>query len=304
MIIDILKLARPRTWPFIVLSFTIGWLLTGVALSLEFFAGLLIYIILVANVNLVNAYTDIEEDKLNLPHRVRIIERVGPKKIIFVAAALYLIATFIAIFLPFWFLIIYLIALFDTIFYSLPPLRFKARHIIGMIAFAGAVFFPALGAWTLYNDIITTPIIIFFLGYWFITYGTIKNLPDYEGDKRIGLRTSATIFDTRKKAVMFAVTLLLSPYLILLFLLLFNLIEFKFVYLFLGLPLVSFVCYKALKAKAYQTLEKMHTYGLVYAVIFLALTLFIISLTIYSVIFLVLLLSILFLILKTRFDSR
>ena len=303
-IINLLKLARPRTWIFIILSFTIGWLLTGSILSINFFIGLIVYILLVANVNLVNVYTDIEEDRINLPHRIKMIERVGLKKLVYSFTILYAIATLLALTLPFWFFVVYLIAFFDTVSYSLEPLRFKKRPILSLITFSGAVFFPLIGGWTLTNDIFSISALIFFLGYWFLTYGTIKNLPDFKGDKIAGLRTSATVFSTRRKAVGVASALLLSSYVILFLLLLFNYIEYKFALLFLLLPVISIICYKALKAKTYESLEKLHTYGLIYADVFLSLTLVIISPTIYSFIFLVVLLSLQSLILKTRFDSR
>ena len=304
MFIEMLKLSRPRTWMFEILSYAIGYLLAGGTFSVIVMTGFIIYILWVCGVNLINAYTDIKEDKINLPHRYKIIKRVGFKKFLYVSLLLFALTALVASFMPLWFLITYLIAVFIAIFYSMPPLRFKSRSIIGMIVFCTPVLFPLIGAWSLFNSINSIPTIIFFLGYWFITYGTIKNLPDYDGDKKIGIKNSATMFSTRKKAIVFAVILLLSPFLILPFLILFNFIELKFLLLFLWLPLISLICFKALKAKTFETLEKLHTYGLIYAVGFLSLTLLIVSLTFYSLIFLILSIFFLFLILKTKFDSR
>src|SRR3989442_2157042 len=51
---------------------------------------------------------------------------------------------------------------------------------------------------------------------WFMfTYGTVKNLPDYFGDMKAGIRTSATIFKNVRKAVLFSATLLSTPYIFL-----------------------------------------------------------------------------------------
>lgn len=304
MLIEILKLARPRTWFFAILSYAIGYLLSRGVLSFTVIVGFIVYIIWVAGVNLINAYTDIKEDKVNLPHRYKMVKNIGYKKVFYISLLLFSLTSIVTSFMPMWFLITYLIAVFIAIFYSMPPLRFKSRSIIGMIVFCTPVLFPLIGTWSLFDSIYNIPSIIFFLGYWFITYGTIKNLPDYEGDKKIGIKNSATMFSTRKEAVNFAVIILLSPFLILPFLILSNFIELKFILLFLWLPLIAIICSKALKAKNFETLEKLHTYGLIYAVGFLSLTVLIVSFTFYSLIFLVLALFILFLILKTKFDSR
>jgi 4-hydroxybenzoate polyprenyltransferase len=266
--------------------------------------GLTSYILLVANVNLINAYTDVEEDKINLPYRVKLIKKIGYRKLPLIFTSIFIIAILLASLLPFWFLVVFIIAMFDTIFYSLKPLRFKSNPILGLVAFAGAVFFPLVGSWTLHGSIYNIPPIIFFLGYSFLVYGTIKNLPDYEGDKKAGLKTSATIFSTRKKAILFATILLISPYLILLLLILSEYVDYNFILLFTGLPFISLICYKALKTKSFEKLEKLHTYGLIYQVGFLSLAFWIISPTIYSLILLTIILSLLFFILRTKFDSR
>jgi 4-hydroxybenzoate polyprenyltransferase len=304
MFINILKLSRPRTWAFVLLSFLIGWSLTGSEFSLNFLIGLVGYILLVANVNLLNSYTDIEEDKINLPHRVKYIEKIGYKKLPFIVSTIYLLSIIIVYFLPFWFFVIFILAVLDNAFYSLEPLRFKASPLLSLLSFSGAVFFPLVGAWTIVNDISNTPIIIFFLGYSFLVYGTVKNIPDYEGDKKARLRTTATIFKKREDAIKFATILLLSPYVILLVLVLSKLLEYKFALLFLWLPIILMICQKALKAKSFERLEKLHTYGFIYQVGFLSLAFLIVSPNIFSLTILALVFIIQSLIIKTRFDSR
>src|SRR5437879_8331739 len=53
------------------------------------------------------------------------------------------------------------------------------------------------------------------LTYFMFTYGTVKNLPDYSGDKKAGTRTSATIFHSLANAVRFSGILVFTPYILL-----------------------------------------------------------------------------------------
>jgi 4-hydroxybenzoate polyprenyltransferase len=304
MIVDLLKLSRPRTWAFVILAFFIGWSLTGSPLTMSFLIGLLAYLMLVGNVNLLNSYTDIEEDRINVPHRTKYIEKIGYDKLPFIVSTIYLLSILMVYFLPFWFFVTFIIAVLDNAFYSIKPFRFKANPMLSLLSFSGAVFFPMLGAWTISRSIFDTPLIIFFLSYAFLVYGTVKNIPDYEGDKRTGLKTTATIFKKRESAIKFASVLLLSPYVALLLLILYNLLDSKFSILFISLPLIIWICKKTLQSKSFEKLEKLHTYGFLYQVSFLSLAYLIISPSLVSVSLLFIMFLIQFLIIKTRFDSR
>jgi 4-hydroxybenzoate polyprenyltransferase len=303
-LMDLVKLARPRTWFFIVFSFVIGWLLSGAALSGRFFVGLTISLIGVVNVNLLNAYTDQEEDHVNLPHRVAMLDRVGERNLIAVIAALYGVATLLAVVMPFWYKVVYVVSAFDAIFYSLPPLRLKGGPISSLVSFAGAVFLPAVGAWTLEYDLMSTPSVIFFLGYVFLTYCTLKNIPDYDGDKLAGLRTSATIFSSKKTASYAATALLLSPYPLLVGLTSLGIMEAKFNLLLWLLPVIGYISRGVINAETYEEHEKFHTLGLVYMVAFLVSTLLIISPTLRTLGLITGLLAMQSIILKAKIDSR
>jgi 4-hydroxybenzoate polyprenyltransferase len=258
----------------------------------------------VVNVNLLNAYTDQEEDLINLPHRVAMLDRVGEKNLIAVTVALYGAATLLTLTMPFWYKGIYIISAFDAIVYSLPPLRLKGGPISSLVSFAGAVFLPAVGAWTLEKDIASTPPVILLLGYIFLTYCTLKNIPDYDGDRLAGLRTSATIFSTKKEASYAATALLLSPYPLLVALTSLRVIEAKFNVLLLFLPAIVYISYGVIKADTYEEHEKFHTLGLIYMLALLVLTLLIIAPTLNTVGLIAGLLSVQSIILKTKLDSR
>lgn len=303
-LLDLVKLARPRTWFFIVFSYVIGWLLSGAALSGKFVVGLTISLIGVVNVNLLNAYTDQEEDLINLPHRVAMLDRVGEKNLIAVIAVLYGAATLLTVAMPFWYKVVYIVSAFDAIFYSLPPLRLKGGPISSLVSFAGAVFLPAVGAWTLENDIMSTPAVIIFLGYVFLTYCTLKNIPDYDGDRLAGLRTSATIFSSKKKASYAATALLLSPYPLLVALTSLGIIETKFNVLLWLLPVIGYIAHGIIKAETYEVYERFHTLGLIYVVAFLVSTLLIISPSLNTLGLIIGLLAVQSVILKAKIDSR
>jgi 4-hydroxybenzoate polyprenyltransferase len=53
----------------------------------------------------------------------------------------------------------------------------------------------------------------FFLTLWFMAKGTFKNVPDYDGDRAAGVRTSATSCATRRGAALVATTATLLAYL-------------------------------------------------------------------------------------------
>lgn len=297
-----LKLARPRTWIFVVLSYIIGW--SGISLSFDFFAGMIAFIMLVVNVNLLNAYTDVEEDSKNLPFRVNLVEQIGQRNLLRLCALLYLIAIAIAILLSILFFLVFIVAMLDTIFYSVKPLRLKANPVLSLLAFSGAVFFPSLGGLVLNGYLQQKLILIFLLSYFFLVYGTIKNIPDFEGDKKAGLKTTATIFDTRKKAIQFAMVLLLSPYFLLSILLITNALNSIFSVLLLFLPWVCLLCYKLIGAEEFDKLEKLHTYGFFYQTGILLTSLLLIDPSVLTIVLSVATLIILITIQFLRLDSR
>ena len=303
-LVNVIKLARPRTWFFIYYSYIIGWILGGPIITPLFFLGLTICVLSTANVNLLNAYTDIEEDQVNLPNRVMMVDRLGLTNLKNLVVLLYGFTTVLALVMPFWFKVVYIASVFDTVFYSLEPLRLKARPLLSMISFSGAVLLPGVASWTLNNDLASTPPLLLFLGFMFFTYCVLKNLPDYDGDKLANLRTSATMFNTREQASRVAAVILSSPFLVLAGLLGYGILAPKYGLLFVLLPVVLYLGRLAIEGDSYETLEKLHTLGLVYVVLFLVLTLLITTPTVSAVGFIATTLFIQASILKNKIDSR
>jgi 4-hydroxybenzoate polyprenyltransferase len=114
------------------------------------------------------------------------------------------------------------------------------------------------------------------------TYGTVKNLPDYFGDMKAGIRTSATIFKNVKKAVLFSSTLLSTPFILLVAFVSLGLLEPIYIADLALIPLFAFIITEMLKAKDTTGLEKAHTFGFFYAISFLLFTFLLTSPTIQS----------------------
>ena len=300
----VVKIARPRTWAFIILAFMIGWSLTGSSFSIKYVIGMVIFVLLVACVNIINAYTDYDEDRINLPQRVKMVEQIGYKRLPFIVAILSIFCSILSLAVSLQFFVIFMIALFNGLFYSLKPLRFKSNPVLSLVSFSGAVIFPLLGAWVITRELLNIPLLFVWLGYSFLVYGTIKNLPDYWGDKEAGLKTSATVFNTRKKAITVATFLLLSPYALLVVFVILNILEYKFLWLMTLVPFVVLICYRALTQSDTKSLEKLHTYGFFYEVGALCLILFLVTNLLYATIIVSITLSVTYVIQKIKFDSR
>ncbi|HEX4921556.1 MAG TPA: UbiA family prenyltransferase, partial [Candidatus Bathyarchaeia archaeon] len=172
---------------------------------------------------------------------------------------------------------------FNSIFYSARPLRFKARPTLSLISFSGAVGLAFLSGVSIVSSINLLNPVFLLVTYFMLTYGTVKNLPDYSGDKKAGTRTSATIFSTMKGAVRFSGIFLFTPYILLT-----SLVTLGFlspIYLAdLGLALIlALIVAKMLKAKSSQELEKAHTIGFFYAISFILFTIVLTSPTLASI---------------------
>ena len=204
-LIGIIKLGRPRTWVFSIMAFYIGWALTNNLSYLDLMTGVIIFSFCTGGTNLINAYSDIKEDSINLPKRVKLVNKIGRENVLLYSLAFFIIAFIFSMRFNYQFIIIYIITTFFAIFYSIPPFRFKSNAFFATVIFSGPVFFGLMCGWfsIIKNSFLDIPLLIIFLGYWFLTYGTIKNLPDYYGDKTAGIRNSATIFSTIKKSSYF-----------------------------------------------------------------------------------------------------
>ena len=263
----ILVLGRPRTWFFSYFACLAGLAMGSQTPSLFVtVVALVLFSVTTAATNQLNAYTDRDEDEENLPGRVSMVDYVGPTRLRNVALGSFMAVVFVAFWLDTVFGVVMTVAALDCIFYSMPPLRLKARPLASLMAFSGAFGFPLVAGYLLTSPTISLPPIVAIMTFWFFTYGAVKNLPDYHGDKEAGLRTPATIFDTRRDAVVFAAALLLTPFPLILGAALSGLIATKYLLLLVFLLFLVYLLKKTFDSDTAKELEIAHTDGFFYAV--------------------------------------
>lgn len=203
-------LGRPRTCVPGLFAYVIGLAYTGPIEPepLVFVGGLLAFLVgLLANLS--NTYTDVAEDCLNLPGRMWLLYLFGRRRLGIVTAALSLLMAGLALLYGIEFFAFVVIGLVLLHQYSFRPLRMKGRPWLGLYVFAQAVVGPFLiGYFGGLRDVrwpdLPEAAMLGFLFLWFVSKGMFKNVPDYDGDRRAGLRTSATVFSSRQRAAWFA----------------------------------------------------------------------------------------------------
>ena len=280
----IVRLSRPRTWTFAAASFILGYTFSGGASLLQMGLGLAVAGLVTAATNVVNAYADRREDAVNQPSRVFWVEQVGPHGTIASIAALYALAFAVSLLLGPLFMLVLAVGVFNSVFYSLPPLRFKARPSLSLVSFSGAVGLAFLSGVSIVGTINLLNPLFLLLTYFMLTYGTVKNLPDYSGDKKAGTRTTATVFRTLHGAVRFSGILLFTPYILLVSLVSVGVLAP--IYLAdLGMAFIlAIIVNRMIKSKSSQDLEKAHTVGFFYAISFILLTIVLTAPTLGSVV--------------------
>jgi 4-hydroxybenzoate polyprenyltransferase len=226
----VLALGRPRTCIPGLICYALGVSYTGPASAAAVIAGGVLAFLIGFIANLHNAYTDLEEDALNLPGRGYLLLVIGYRRLPRILAAI--TAGMVAASVPlgaefFLFMVLAQIGLNQ---YSAPPFRTKSRPILGLWVFAQAVVFPFLfGVLLAPRELLFALVsralggelapasaadafdslrglaMLAFLTVWFMAKGLVKNVPDYYGDRAAHIRTSATMFVSYRSAATFAV---------------------------------------------------------------------------------------------------
>jgi len=246
--------------------------------------GLAVAGLVTAATNVVNAYADRREDTVNQPSRVFWVEQIGTHGTLLSIIVLYTLAFAASLFLGPLFMLVLAAGVFNSIFYSIRPLRFKARPTLSLVSFSGSVGLAFLSGMSIVGPINLLNPVFLLVTYFMLTYGTVKNLPDYSGDKKAGTRTTATVFQSMGSAVRFSGILLFTPYLLLTAMIATGLLAP--IYLAdLGMAaILAMIVARMMKAKSSQELEKTHTIGFFYAISFLLFTLVLASPTLVSII--------------------
>lgn len=202
----LLKTSRPRFWLYLVgpVLFASGLAATQGVISLPILALLLLYFSWPANylVYAINDLFDYETDKHNpKKHTKEFLLR--PKQHNFVKHILVLIGVIsvsVLILLPtaswVWLLLFWLL----SVFYSAPPLRFKARPVLDaysnfLYIVPGLVYVTAVGL-----DPLQQPLLLLAAALWSAGMHTYSAIPDIKEDTRAGITTTAVWLSVKKAA--------------------------------------------------------------------------------------------------------
>ena len=278
------RLSGPRTWVFPSFSFILGYAIGGGGQLSQIGIGIAVASLVTAATNIVNAYADRKEDATNQPQRLFWLGQIGSRQIATSLVVLYSGAAALAVYLGPLFTLVLGFGILNSIFYSLPPLRFKAKPFVSLVSFSGALGLPFLGGLSIRGSLDFLNPMLWLLTWFMFTYGTVKNLPDYFGDLKAGVRTSATIFKNVRKAVLFSATLLSTPFIFLVGLVAIGFLGPIYIADLALVPLLIFILSEMLRAKDSAGLEKAHTLGFFYAISFLLFTLVLTSPTLQSLV--------------------
>src|SRR6266566_3986177 len=191
----VLRLSRPRTWTFAASSFILGYMLAGGSSLFQMALGLAVAGLVTAATNVVNAFADRKEDAVNQPRRVFWIDQIGLPGTITSLLILYGMAIAASILLGPLFMLVLAAGIFNSIFYSVRPLRFKARPFVSLVSFSGAVGLAFLSGVSVIGSVnLFTPYILLTA---FIAVGSLA--PIYLADLGMGL-IFAVIFSRMLKA--------------------------------------------------------------------------------------------------------
>lgn len=289
---------------FAIVSYLFAYLEGNSLVEWQMLLGMAVFALGTGATNMINAYTDKSEDSVNNPFRLNWIRRFGITNLTRAIIATYSLTILLSLPLGLAFTSVVFLSIADSVFYSLPPIRLKKNPITALLAFSGAVALPFLAGRVVIGRLRLLDPWFYLFTVFMLTYGTVKNVPDFLGDELAGLKTTATAFKDFRKAVTVSTVLLLAPYLLIVLFVVTGVLD-KVYLLNLSLLVVPlYWAHENVQSNRREVLEKLHTLGFLYALSFLLFNLIlrypaVISLTItVSVYFVTLLVT------KLNVDSR
>lgn len=272
----LIMLGRPRTCIPGLIAFALGFSYTGAPPSGRMVLGALLAFSIGFSANLHNTATDVHEDSRNLPGRMLLLSKLGYRRLLGFTRGLGALMMLGAVLLGWYFAVFMALAVVGLHQYSSPPFRSKGRPLAGIWVFAQAVVFPFLFGWTtapgrmlpVLLEALVAPLTGWappppdaarqsfrylgmwaFLTVWFMAKGAFKNIPDFEGDRAAGVRTSATVWSTQRTAALVAAGATVSAYLCLGGLVVLGLERPRVLFSLLWLVPVSVNCVCVVRAK-------------------------------------------------------
>src|SRR5207245_3508629 len=195
------RLSGPRTLVFPSFSFILVYAVGGGGQLSQICIGIAVASLVTAATNIVNAFADRKEDATNQPQRLFWLGQIGSRQITASLVVLYSSAAALAIYLGPVFTLVLGFGILNSIFYSLPPLRFKSKPLASLASFSGALGLPFIGGLGVRGSLDLLNPMLWLLTWFMFTYGTVKNLQDYFGEMKVGIRTDITIYEILKNVV-------------------------------------------------------------------------------------------------------
>jgi len=251
---QLLKLSRPRFWFYLAGPFMVGFVSGADSLTdfgLVFFI-LLFYFLFIANVMLygVNDLADESIDILNVKKEEKEL-RVNSKNrnfIKFIVIISLLLSFFVFLLISKESYLLFVLFLFLSVFYSLPPFRFKT---VPFLDFLSNTLYVIPGFIAFYEVTLVYPDWIFVISsvLWAGAMHLFSAILDIQPDKEAGISTTA-VYLGLKKSLLLCLTLWLSAW----FLLFYSGFLGHLIYIFLVYPILPL--YVLLKKKV--DLEKIY----------------------------------------------
>lgn len=197
LIPELIKVSRPRSWPYVFAPFLIGLLASPTEQLIQWqtlFYGL--YFLFPANLTIygINDIFDYKTDKLN-GQKLNYDSLAAPRNRAALWIAIAIVNAPMLVVLP-WAPIYARLAmasfLFFSIFYSAPPIRAKARPFFDS-AFNILFLFPGLLGFYLGGGITPSWAAVWAAALWYMALHAYRAVPDIEIDRGADLRTIATV---------------------------------------------------------------------------------------------------------------
>jgi 4-hydroxybenzoate polyprenyltransferase len=200
---------------------------------MKLLSGIVSLIFVNAASNTLNQVYDRDIDKVNKAYRPIPSGIVTSKEGLWMAVFLYGLSLWRAALVNRWFFLMVSILTLITIFYSIPPVRFKKRLWIANLSIAlprGVLGLVA--AWSITADI-SNPVpwlIGSIMGIFLIGSTTAKDFTDIKGDRQFGIRTLPVVYG-KKAAIFLSIPFLILPFVVLVLYWFFNLLPYTTIFL-------------------------------------------------------------------------
>jgi 4-hydroxybenzoate polyprenyltransferase len=186
----------------------------------------------------------------------------------------------------------------------------KARPRIGILYFANAVAYPYVSATLASDERLQVFLdkrysaLAIYLFFWFCAKGLIKNVPDYDGDKRVNVTTSATLSASRRSAAISAAVATFLVYAAVVVPVAFGFVEGKYLIALVWLPAACFQAWRLIRASDEKSSNDMLRDDMFLSVAYLSTLILIEHLSVFSVAVVVVGFAIMLLSDLLRLDTR